>query len=196
MRVAGDSRNLIPARKSAAILPAMNRHGLPRWLYFDPIAFLGMWISFWAFAPRMMEIAQRWASDRSSPPSAEEDRMLARLLACAEGWLEFAIARRAFRSAGLRVSNIAWRRATPPATRRAFHRRAKLYFDRFYALDAAARARTTRLKGTLAGPVAIRGFHGLAATATACLAEAAFTQAAVGSACTLGAWTRGIPAPP
>lgn len=142
--------NLSTGVRSRTILLPMNRRGLPSWLYWDLIAFVGVWMSFWAFAPRMLEISQKLEADPSARLTKVEIGLLGRVLAAAEAWLDYAVLRRAFRLAGLKASRVAWRRPSPPLNNLAFGHRAKLYLTRFYGLEAYARTRAVRLKRTLA----------------------------------------------
>jgi hypothetical protein len=146
----------------------------------------------------MIEFGARSMADPSMSPSADEDRMLGKVLASAEAWLDFAVARRAFRLAGLDPARVHWRRLTPPGTRLAFRHRSKLYLDRFYAIHAAARSRAAALGHMLANDIVSESEPSTLHTAFRARspAAAAASSSRIPTLWIPAPWTRGIPAPP
>src|SRR5690349_10514772 len=101
----------------------MKLRGPPLWLVCDVFCWFGLLVSFLAFTLSFAATVSSMLTGRRRM-KRDELTSLARLEAEQEAWLAYAIARRAFRLAGLKTSRVQFPQFTPARTVRALKHRA------------------------------------------------------------------------
>src|SRR5687768_7593762 len=141
----------------------MKQRSSPLWLMRDWLCWLGILFTVPAFAKALHRIAFAALAEnrniRRSELTLAARLLAARLLAEAEAWLRYAIARRAFRLAGLTVSRVRFQYQGLAATKSALSHRARQLNQTFQQIDAAARRAAHRL-------IRLRAEQGAATTTT------------------------------
>ena len=122
----------------------MKLRDLPRWLAGDVIAFVGVWVSLVTCQRAFTAASERLQREDRRRFKPEEFALLARLLALAESWLGYAIARRAFRLAGLNPRRVRRIEPTLPTGNTAFLRRSGDYLRGVCSMNERAEAMAGR----------------------------------------------------
>jgi hypothetical protein len=140
----------------------------PLWLLCDVVCWIGVWLTHASLVKVLMASSEKLIASGRRRFEEATFAMLAELISSAEAWLDYAIARRAFRLAGLNTARVRFQ--IIPLTRQlAIAPRVIRYIRMHQAMDRLASRMATRLR-RLAEPrfeVEARAAREIAAPATA-----------------------------
>jgi len=127
----------------------MKLRGPPLWLVCDVFCWLGLLMSFISFTVNLAAAVQRMIAQGRRSFERDELASLARLQAEQEAWLSYAIARRAFKLAGVRA-RARFPHITPARSLRALKHRASQILREHLNIDRITRRRAQHLKRLMA----------------------------------------------
>src|SRR5690349_9269096 len=123
----------------------MKLRGPPLWLVCDVLCWAGLLVSFLAFTLSFAATVSSMLAGRRRM-KRDELTSLARLEAEQEAWLAYAIARRAFRLAGLKRSRVRFPDFTPARTMRALKHRASDILRTHLNIERITQRRAWRIR--------------------------------------------------